>query len=78
MPKFKCKKDQAYEDRQNTGKSRNRINVNGEILEWVPKHVYLGSVISGDGDGPEEIKGSLALATNKLLKLKFLWHGQHP
>ena len=27
------------------------INVNGEILEWVPKYVYLGSAISGAGDG---------------------------
>ena len=54
------------------------INVNGEILEWVPKYVYLGSAISGDGDGPEEIKRRLALATNKLSKLKFLWHGQDP
>ena len=49
------------------------INVNGEILEWVPKYVYLGSA-----DGSGEIKRRLALETNKLLKLKFLWHGQDP
>ena len=52
------------------------INVNGEILEWVTK--YLGSAISGDGDEWEEIKRRLAMATNKLLKLKFFWHGQDP
>ena len=55
------------------------INVNDEILEWVPKYVYLGSPISGAGDGSGGgIKRRLALATNKLLKLKFLWHGQDP
>ena len=39
------------------------IKINGEILEWVPKYVYL----------------RLAMATNnKLSKLKFLWNGQDP
>ena len=54
------------------------LNVNGEILEWVLKYVYPGSAISGAGDGSGEIKRRMALATNKLLKLKFLWHGQDP
>ena len=47
-------------------------------MEWVPKYVYLGSTISGDGDESEEIKKRLAIATNKLSKLKFLWNGQDP
>lgn len=42
-------------------------------MEWVP---YLGSTISEDGDESEEIKRRLAMATNKLSKLKFLWNGQ--
>ena len=66
------KTDKTQENRET------EINVNGEILEWVPKHVYLGSAISGDGDGSKEIKRRLALATNKLSKSKFLWHGQDP
>ena len=33
----------------------------------------------GDGDGLKEIRGSrLAMAINKLSKLKFLWNGQDP
>ena len=66
------KTDKTQENRET------EINVNGEILEWVAKHVYLGSAISGDGDGSREIKRRLALATNKLSKSKLLWHGQDP
>ena len=50
------------------------IKVDGETLECVPKYVYLGSTVSGDGDGTEEIR-RLAMATNKLSELKFLWNG---
>ena len=51
------------------------IKVNGETLEIVTKYVYLGSTISGDGDGMEEIRKRHAMATNKLKKMKFLWKG---
>ena len=38
-----------------------------------------GSTIFGDGDGLKEIRGlRLAMATNELSKLKFLWNGQDP
>ena len=53
------------------------IKVDSEILECVPKYVYLGSTVSGDGDGTEEIR-RLAMATNKLSVQKFLWNGQDP
>ena len=49
MPEFKSKKDHAYEDWQIKEYCKIEIKVNGEILEWVPKYVYLGSSISGDG-----------------------------
>ena len=32
------------------------IKVNGKTLEIVSKYVHLGSTISGDGDGMEEIR----------------------
>ena len=54
------------------------IKVNSETLECVPKYVCLGSTVSGDGDGTEEIRRRLAMATNKLSELKFLWNGQDP
>ena len=54
------------------------IKVDSETLECVPKYVYLGSTVSGDGDGTEEIRRRLAMATNKLSELKFLWNGQDP
>ena len=44
-------------------------------LEIVSKYVYLGSTISGDGDGMEEIRKRLAMAMHKLTKMKFLWKG---
>ena len=74
MSEFKCKKtkliktDKAQEDLE--------INVNRETLEIVSKYVYLGSAISGDGDGMEEIRKRLATATNRLTQMKFLWKGQ--
>ena len=38
-----------------------------------------GSTIFGDGDGLKELRGlRLAMATNELSKLKFLWNGQDP
>ena len=40
------KTDKAKEDLE--------IKVNGETLEIVSKYVYLGSTISGDGDGMEK------------------------
>ena len=48
------------------------IKVDSETLECVPKYVYLGSTVSGDGDGTEEIRRRLAMAKNKLSELKFL------
>ena len=47
-----------------------------EILEIVSKYVYLGSTISGDGDGMGEIRKRLAMAMHRLTKMKFLWKGQ--
>ena len=43
------------------------IKINGEILEWVPKYVYLGSTcnICGDGDELEEIRHEEACYGNK-------------
>ena len=38
------------------------IKGNGETLKIVSKYVYLGSTISGDGDGMEEIRKRLAMA----------------
>ena len=58
------KTDKAKEDLE--------IKVNGETLEIVSKYVYLGSSISGDGDGMEEIRKRLAMAIHKLTKMKFL------
>ena len=52
-----------------------KIKVNGETLELVSKYVYLGSAISGDEDGIEEIRKRTAMATNKLTKMQFLWKG---
>ena len=46
-------------------------------LEIVSKYIYLGSAISGDGDGVEEIRKRLAVAMHKLTKMKFLWKGQN-
>ena len=65
IPKFKSKKDHAYEDWQTKEYCKIEIKVNGDILEWV-----------GDGDGLEEIRRlRLAMAINELSKLKFLWNG---
>ena len=52
------------------------IKVDGKTLKIVSKYVYLGSTISGDGDGMEEIRKGLAMAMHKLIKMKFLWRGQ--
>ena len=52
------------------------IKVNKETLEIVSKYVYLGSAMSGDGDGIGEIMKRLAVAMHKLTKMKFLWRGQ--
>ena len=62
------KTDKAKEDLE--------IKVNGETLEIVSKYVYLGSTISGDGDGMEEIRKRLAMAMHKITKIKFLWKSQ--
>ena len=62
------KTDKAKEDLE--------IKVNGETLEIVTKYVYLVSTIYGDGYGMEEIRKRLAMTTNKLTKMKFLWKGQ--
>ena len=45
------------------------IKVDGETLECVPKYVCLGSTISGDGDGTDEIRRRLWQQT---------WNGQDP
>lgn len=54
-------------------------------MEWVSKYVYLGSTISGEEMGLDEIEGMKRLAmatnqeTNKLSKLReFLSNGQDP
>ena len=76
----KCLKLNAKKTKlMKTDKSKEdlEIKVDSEILECVPKYVYLGSTVSGDGDGTEEIR-RLAMATNKLSELKFLWNGQDP
>ena len=76
MPEFKSKKDHAYEDWQTKERCKIEIKVNGEILEWFPRDLQL---TFGDGDGLEKIRRSrLAMAINKLSKLKFLWNGQDP
>ena len=52
------------------------IKVNGETLEAVNKYEYLGSTITENGDGITEIKKRLAIAADKLGKMKTLWKGQ--
>ena len=56
------KTDKSKEDRE--------IKVDSETLESVPKYVYLGSTVSGDGDGTEEIRRRLSMAITKLSELK--------
>ena len=76
MPEFKSKKDHAYEDWQTKEHCKIEIKVNGEILEWFPRDLQL---TFGGGDRLEKIRRSrLAMAINKLSKLKFLWNGQDP
>ena len=53
------KTEKAKEDLEIKGK--------GQTLEIVSKYVYLGSTIFGHGDGMEEIRRRLAMATNKFL-----------
>ena len=48
------------------------------LIFGILRYVYVGSTISPGGDGSEEIRRRLAMAKNKLSKLKFLWNGQDP
>ena len=48
------------------------INVNGEILEWVPKYVYLGSAISGAGDGSGGNKEETCFGNEQAVKVEIL------
>ena len=48
------------------------------LIFGILQYVYVGSTISRGGDGSEEIRRRLAMAKNKLSKLKFLWNGQDP
>ena len=60
----------------NKAKEDLEIKVNGETLDIVSKYVYLGSTISGDGDGMEDMMKGLSMARHKLTKVKSLWKGQ--
>ena len=62
------KMDKAKEDLE--------IKVNGETMGIVSKYVYLGSTISGDRDGMEEIRKRFAMTMHKLTMMKFLWKEQ--
>ncbi|CAH3192280.1 unnamed protein product, partial [Porites evermanni] len=56
-----------------------QIKDNGEgVIFGILRYVYVGSTISRGGDGSEKIRRRLAMAKNKLSKLKFLWNGQDP
>ena len=48
------------------------INFKNTFSECVRKYVYLGSTVSGDGDGTEEIRRRLAMATNKPVGTKII------
>ena len=48
------------------------------VIFGILRYVYVGSTISRGGDGSEKIRRRLAMAKNKLSKLKFLWNGQDP
>lgn len=79
LRQLKCKK-KAKLMKTNKTKEDRQIE-----MEWVSKYVYLGSTISGDEMGLDEIEGMKRLAmatnqeTNKLSKLReFLSNGQDP
>ena len=57
MPEFKCKKTKLM--KADKAKKDLEVKGNGDTLEIVSKYVYLGSTISGDGDGMEEIRKDL-------------------
>ena len=40
------------------------------------KYEYLGSTVTENGGGKIEIRRRLAIATNKLMNMKFLWKGE--
>ena len=48
------------------------------LIFGILRYVYVGSTISRGGDRSEQIRRRLAMAKNKLSKLKFLWNGQDP
>ena len=56
---------------------KTNIDINGQTVENVNHFEYLGARIEGDGRSGNEIRRRLAIAKQKLNKMKQVWKGQN-